>query len=158
MTKNNLAIHLRWLLQQGPSLYPSIDPPSQCPVPADGEGGKIVAGPNDQIAVDLSEGEATATAVDDCQTVAVPLIQELPGDDEESNSTKDMARLAFAPQSASSSKRRMLSQPGSVPVKAPVTPRSRAVAESPLRHRAIRGILHHLHSLRAPENLTAHRF
>lgn len=26
MTKNNLATHLRWLLKQGPSLYPSLTP------------------------------------------------------------------------------------------------------------------------------------
>lgn len=24
MTKNNLAVHLKWLLKQGPSLYPSL--------------------------------------------------------------------------------------------------------------------------------------
>ena len=158
MTKNNLAIHLRWLLQQGPSLYPSINPSSQCPEPADGEGDRIITGQNDQTVVDVPECEVTSTRVEDRQTFVVPPTQETSGDGEESDSNGDMARLVFAPQSTSSSKRRMLSQPGSVPVKAPVTPGSRAVAESPLQHRAVRGTLHHLHSLRVAVILMTLRF
>lgn len=137
MTKHNLAIHLRWLIQQGPSLYPSINPASQSRDSPDGEGDQTGIGQNDQNTAEIPGLEATATPVDDRETVLVPPpINETSGDGEGLTSNRDMARLVFAPQTASSSTRRMLSQPGSIPMTAPVTPGSHPVAESPLQHRA----------------------
>src|SRR6478735_3190161 len=103
MTKNNLAVHLKWLLKQGPSLYPTLsadNPPidpgsrvSQQPTP-----------PSDEI-------ELLEHLLDDAEDVK---------DD-------NMARLMLAP--SSESKPRMLSggytrPPSSPTVKKPSSSRS----------------------------------
>lgn len=85
MTKNNLASHLKWLLNQGPSLYPSLT--SETPlIERDNRVSQQPTPPSD-------ESDIPDEVFEDCKDVT---------DDK-------MARLMLAPQSAS--KPRMLSRP-----------------------------------------------
>ncbi|GFF39559.1 ATP-dependent DNA helicase hus2/rqh1 [Aspergillus udagawae] len=112
MTKNNLDVHLQWLLDQGPTLYPSLTSfaqeiqnsasrqPTTRPQPADSNesidrSGSIHVG-DSQVFREIRTNEekdagGDATEVDD----------------------PNMARLLLAPQSASKS--RLLSRPGERP-------------------------------------------
>ncbi|GFF83934.1 ATP-dependent DNA helicase hus2/rqh1 [Aspergillus udagawae] len=112
MTKNNLDVHLQWLLDQGPTLYPSLTSfaqeiqnsasrqPTTRPQPADSNesidrSGSIHVG-DSQVIREIRTNEekdagGDATEVDD----------------------PNMARLLLAPQSASKS--RLLSRPGERP-------------------------------------------
>jgi bloom syndrome protein len=95
MTKNNLALHLKWLLKQGPSLYPTLstdNPPidpgsrvSQQPTP-----------PSD-------ENEFLDQLLEDADDVK----------------DENMARLMLAP--SSESKPRMLSRGDTRPPSSPTT-------------------------------------
>lgn len=85
MTKNNLAVHLKWLLKQGPSLYPSLTTESP-PVERDIRVSQQPTPPSDK-------NETLGAILED-------------GDDATDES---MARLMLAPSSAS--KPRMLSRP-----------------------------------------------
>lgn len=104
MTKNNLATHLKWLLNQGPSLYPSLttDTPlierenrvSQQPTP-----------PSD-------ESDEPDEIFEDCNDVT----------------DENMARLMLAPQSAS--KPRMLSHPDNTLQRTPSTSKKLSSSKS----------------------------
>jgi len=101
MTKNNLAAHLKWLLNRGPSLHPSLaldvcphveDRVSQQPTP-----------PADE--PDFLDDDF----LDDVDDVAT---------------SETMARLHFAPESAS--KPRMLSRPDTLLEKTPSTSKKKS--------------------------------
>lgn len=84
MTKNNLAVHLKWLLKQGPSLYPSLTTESP-PIERDVRVSQQPTPPSDK-------NETLEGILED-------------GDDA---TDKNMARLMLAPSSAS--KPRLLSR------------------------------------------------
>lgn len=84
MTKTNLAVHLKWLLKQGPSLYPSLTTETP-PVERD---------------IRVSQ---QSTPPSDKKETLEPIQED--GDDA---TDEDMARLMLAPSSAS--KPRMLSR------------------------------------------------
>jgi bloom syndrome protein len=86
MTKTNLASHLKWLLNQGPSLYPSLT--SDTPVIERGNRVSQQPTPPSDVERDIPDEE-----FEDCDNVT----------------DESMARLMLAPQSAS--KPRMLSHP-----------------------------------------------
>ena len=104
MTKNNLAVHLKWLLKQGPSLYPTLsadDPPidpgsrvSQQPTPPSDESELL-----DQLLEDIDDAK-----------------------------DETMARLMIA--SSSESKARMLSRRDTRPPSSPTTVKKPASSRS----------------------------
>lgn len=99
MTKNNLAVHLKWLLKHGPSLYPSLTPSEP-------------ANPVVDVARDTASDQPSQLF-----DVSGPGIAELPTDarivlentvgNDPVTGDADMGRLLLAPPSAS--KPRMLS-------------------------------------------------
>lgn len=107
MTKNNLAVHLKWLLKQGPSLYPSLTSESP-PVERDDRVSQQPTPPSDK---------------------AEPLEAILEDDDDVTG--EDMARLMLAPSSAS--KPRMLSRPDLRPESTPATAKKLSSSTSVIR-------------------------
>jgi bloom syndrome protein len=104
MTKNNLAVHLKWLKTQGKPSYPQlaqINPPEH-----DNHVPQQLTPPTDEFA-----------ALDDIL------------EDAENETDEAMARLLFAPESAS--KPRMLSRPDTIPTSTPSTSKKRAEPKQP---------------------------
>lgn len=95
MTKNNLSVHLKWLLKQGPSLYPSLTTESP-PVERD---------------IRVSQ---QPTPPSDKKDTLEPIQED--GDDA---ADENMARLMLAPLPAS--KPRMLSRPDPLSESTPPT-------------------------------------
>ncbi|GMG22703.1 unnamed protein product [Aspergillus oryzae] len=105
MTRHNLEVHLKWLLQQGPSLYPSLSPSAR-------ENRNSIRENHTQNrlipALHATGNQVPEIAIGDSQP-----LQKKPVDnvekDFEVESDEDMARLLMAPQSAS--KPRLFSRP-----------------------------------------------
>lgn len=94
MTKNNLATHLKWLKTQGKPSYPKL---AQSVLPQrDNHVPQQPTPPTDEF----------------------PALDDIP-EDVENETDEEMARLLFAPQSAS--KPRMLSRPDTLPSSSPST-------------------------------------
>ncbi|CAG8920021.1 unnamed protein product [Penicillium salamii] len=112
MTKNNLAVHLKWLKTQGRPSYPQL---GQSSARRDSHGPQHPTPPIDQIAT----------------------LDDIP-EDVENETDEEMARLLFAPQSAS--KPRMLSRPDVVPANTPSTTKKRSESKQPsvIRGRKLR--------------------
>ncbi|PKX98418.1 RecQ family helicase MusN [Aspergillus novofumigatus IBT 16806] len=127
MTKNNLDVHLQWLLDQGPSLYPSLTSfaqeiqntasrqPTTRPQPADSNAsidrsGSIHVGDSQVIRETKTNEEKDA------------------GGDIIELDDPNMARLLLAPQSASKS--RLLSRPGERPTSTGSAVKVRPLAQS----------------------------
>lgn len=92
MTKNNLKVHLKWLLDQGPSLYPSLNSSTRNGILFDQSvraDRPVVTSPSVHIPQSTVEVGIEDTANND---------PEVKSDVE---SDLDMGRLSFAPQSAS---------------------------------------------------------
>lgn len=106
MTKNNLRVHLGWLLDQGPSLYPSVKPPAggsddrqvsrQSVLHEAGQASTSTGLVTDGLLGILAD---IGDSVEECGSDAIP---------HEVANNSVMARLSLAPQSAS--KPRMLFQ------------------------------------------------
>jgi hypothetical protein len=109
MTKNNLAVHLKWLKTQGKPLYPQLVQTSP-------------HGPNNNVPQQLTPPTDEFAALDDIL------------EDVENETDEAMARLLFAPQSAS--KPRMLSRPDTLPASTPSISKKRA---EPKQSSVIRG-------------------
>lgn len=112
MTKNNLATHLKWLLNRGPSFYPSLAPDAHPRV-------------EDRVSQQPTPPADEADLLDD----------DFLDDVDDVTTDETMARLLFAPESAS--KPRMLSRPDSLPQKTPSTSRKK----SPKQTSAVQGEL-----------------
>ncbi|KAL2815786.1 hypothetical protein BDW59DRAFT_13520 [Aspergillus cavernicola] len=120
MTKSNLKTHLKWLLEQGPSLYPILAPPVW----------ESNVNPNDSLSdpvptLHLIASQTEELSIKDSQPIFKTLAKDNNVDDGfEVDSDTDMARLMLA--SPSASKPRMLSQakesPGSTRKTAKKTP------------------------------------
>lgn len=104
MTRNNLTTHLKWLLQQGPSLYPSLTPSVR-------ENGKDIVAPNlsqAQLVLDQPGASSGFGAEGDLERIPGIFANDTGTDDADANiNDTDMARLLIAPQSTS--KPRLLS-------------------------------------------------
>ncbi|KAJ5826088.1 hypothetical protein N7474_003226 [Penicillium riverlandense] len=114
MTKNNLAVHLKWLLNRGPSLYPSLAPDTHPRV-------------EDRVSQQPTPPADELGLLDD----------DLLDDVDDVTTDETMARLLFAPESAS--KPRMLSRPDSLPQKTPSTSRKKS---PPKQTSAVQGSKH----------------
>lgn len=92
MTKNNLKVHLKWLLDQGPSLYPSLNPSTRNglllnqSVRAERP---VVTSPSVHIPLSTVEVGIEDTANNDTEVRS------------DVESDLDMGRLSFAPRSTS---------------------------------------------------------
>ena len=132
MTKSNLATHLRWLVKQGPSLYPSLtlsaheardDTNTRNPAPA-------------QPISTLGQTDAGSSFGRDSDLERIPgTIVENTGSNDADADT-NMARLQFAPQSASKS--RLLSSSKKSFERTPKKSLERIPEKSPTAHRDVR--------------------
>ncbi|KAE8354668.1 hypothetical protein BDV28DRAFT_130454 [Aspergillus coremiiformis] len=126
MTRHNLEVHLKWLLDQGPSLYPSLSPSAR-------ENRNSIPGSqsnNPSIpALRVLDGQFPEIAIGDSQLFQEKSIDNV-DDVPEVKSDTDMARLLFAPQSAS--KPRLFSRSTDAVTG---SPKARTHAQSPRRKR-----------------------
>lgn len=133
MTRNNLASHLKWLLNQGPSLYPSLTPSAR-----DIEYDDAIArnAPADDPAPPANFGtiHSASFSIQDSQIPAGTVVEDF-----QENGAKiedddaEMARLLFDPQS--SSKPRMLSCSKDGLSSSQKSKPARKQEESPTQHR-----------------------
>ncbi|OOF98926.1 hypothetical protein ASPCADRAFT_162746 [Aspergillus carbonarius ITEM 5010] len=129
MTKNNLTAHLKWLLQQGSSLYPSLSPSAHefhstadqthptAPVPASG----VLASQPEGIRIDDLQPSIRSAATSNVK------------EKEEADSDTEMARLLLTP--GSGRKPRMLSLAKDSVPPTPKPFKSSQSAKSPARKR-----------------------
>ncbi|PYH37379.1 RecQ family helicase MusN [Aspergillus neoniger CBS 115656] len=119
MTKNNLAAHLKWLLQQGPALYPSLSPSAHeyhnntadrnqptAPVPP---AGALAHQPED-----------ITIAINDLQPEAKPADTGHVDGKAEVDSDEEMARLLLTPASARKPRMLSLSKDAGAPTPKPL--------------------------------------
>jgi bloom syndrome protein len=137
MTRSNLNIHLKWLLDQGPSLYPVLTPPAW----------ESHVNPNNSYSntaptLSLVASQPEEFSITNSQSFLQTDIKNDAIDEIELDSDPEMARLMLAPSSAS--KPRMLSQkkesPGSTQ-KSPKarSPTKREVTQTPSRTKGVKG-------------------
>ncbi|KKK27278.1 hypothetical protein ARAM_001944 [Aspergillus rambellii] len=127
MTKNNLKAHLKWLLDQGPSLYPVLTPSAW--------ESHVDQSPslNDPIPTySPTASQIGGVSIKDSQPATATNIKNL-NDGIGVVSDTDMARLLFAPQSAI--KPRMLSRAKDSSPNNPMKPLKAAATSSPTRQR-----------------------
>lgn len=104
MTKNNLTTHLKWLLKQGPSLYPSLTPSVHDKRKDIG----VPSLPQAQLGSDQPGSSFGFGAESDLERIPGTFTNDTGADDADANiDDTDMARLLIAPQSTS--KPRLLS-------------------------------------------------
>ncbi|KAE8367821.1 hypothetical protein BDV27DRAFT_154575 [Aspergillus caelatus] len=132
MTRHNLEVHLKWLLQQGPSLYPSLslsvrdsrnsireNHTQNRPIPA----------------LHATGNQVPEIAIGDSQPLQNSSVDNA-DKGFEVESDEDMARLLLAPQSAN--KPRIFSRPTDAVNGSPSKPNGRTHAQSPTRQREAR--------------------
>ncbi|KAL4788349.1 hypothetical protein BJX76DRAFT_175470 [Aspergillus varians] len=148
MTKSNLKTHLKWLLDQGPSLYPVLTPPAWEPHVNSNESHS-----NPVPTLNLIASQTEELSIKDSQPV---LETSVKNDGFEVDSDTDMARLLLAPPSAS--KPRMLSCTKESPGSARKSAKSTTLTHSPSRLKAsqtprktVKGPPSTLSSFRDPE-------
>lgn len=124
MTKNNLAVHLKWLLKQGPSLYPSLTP----------AGDDQVVHVDSHIASDQRNRQWDVSGTDFTrpQAATATEIGYTGANNGEASDGEDMAWLALAPHSASKPRMLSLANNNSRTLK---TSDGWSVSESPTRER-----------------------
>ncbi|OJJ77846.1 hypothetical protein ASPBRDRAFT_50678 [Aspergillus brasiliensis CBS 101740] len=106
MTKNNLAAHLKWLLQQGPSLYPSLSPSAHEYHNNTADRNQPTA-PVPPVGALAHQPEDITITIDDLQPEVNPAETDHVDEEAEVDSDAEMARLLLTP--ASTRKPRMLS-------------------------------------------------
>ncbi|PLB55643.1 ATP-dependent DNA helicase [Aspergillus steynii IBT 23096] len=133
MTRHNLEVHLKWLLDQGPSLYPSLSPSAR--VPNDLSASQRLAGNPSVPTPNVSVAQIAAGASDDTQSVQDTFVD----DDLEAGAGTEpdinMARLLFAPDS--SKKPRLLSHSKDPISGLPKTPNGRSSLDTPKSSRKV---------------------
>lgn len=125
MTRNNLKQHLAWLLQRGPSLYPTLQFPTHT------EDHSAIAGSQFKQSQPVPELSITATTDQQVVQLDSPAeigLQDILKDGDRLKTDTDMARLQFAPQSAT--KPRLLSYGDHPSSSSPRTPATRVNGES----------------------------
>ncbi|KNG83175.1 recQ family helicase MusN [Aspergillus nomiae NRRL 13137] len=131
MTRHNLEVHLKWLLQQGPAIYPSLSPSAR-------ENRNSTRENHTQYqptpALNATGNRVPEIAIGDSQPLqnnSVDNADKRP----EVESDEDMARLLLAPQSAS--KPRLFSRSTGAVTGSPSKPNGRPPAQSPTRRREV---------------------
>lgn len=112
MTKNNLSTHLKWLLKQGPSLYPSLTPSAhenQNNADARNSTQGQPTSAQDQPGINLRSSRDVGS-----ERILETFVDDIEDNNAEVKTDTNMARLLFAPQSAS--KPRLLSSSKKSPV------------------------------------------
>ncbi|KAL4936111.1 hypothetical protein BDV06DRAFT_228205 [Aspergillus oleicola] len=126
MTKSNLKTHLKWLLDQGPSLYPVLTPPAW-------ENAKATTNDSHSNSVptlNLIASQTQDLSIKDSQPVlGVSIGDNVDNEIEIDSNEEEMARLMLAPTSASKS--RKLSYNMGSPNSARKTSKSSTLANSP---------------------------
>ena len=141
MTRHNLEVHLKWLLDQGPSSYASLSPSPR--VSSDlsaSQGSPSIPTPIAPV------GQVVTSAIDDTESLQDTFVD----DDLEAGAGTDsdinMARLLFAPQSTR--KPRLLSHSKDPNPGLPKTPNGRSSLDTSQSSRKVlpqtsaKGILH----------------
>lgn len=131
MTKSNLATHLRWLVKQGPSLYPSLTPSAH-------ETRDDITTRNPAPALPISAlgqtGAGSSFGRDsDLDRIPGTIVEDTGSNDADADT--NMARLQFAPQSAS--KPRLLSSSKKPFEGTPKNSLERIPEKSPTAHRGV---------------------
>ncbi|KAL5343625.1 hypothetical protein BJX70DRAFT_116430 [Aspergillus crustosus] len=129
MTKSNLKKHLKWLLDQGPSLYPVLTPSAwESHVnPLDSHSGSTPT-------LNLIASQDQELSIKDSQPVIKSTVKNNADDESEVLSDEDMARLLLAPPSAS--KPRMLSHSKPSPSSARKVKKTTTLTQSSPRREA----------------------
>jgi bloom syndrome protein len=137
MTRSNLKIHLKWLLDQGPSLYPVLTPPAW----------ESHVNPNNSYSntvptLSLLASQTEELSIRNSHPVLQTDTKNDVIDEIELDSDTEMARLMLAPPSAS--KPRMLSQKKESPGSARRSPKMRSpskreVTQTPSRTKGVKG-------------------
>ncbi|KAL4921543.1 hypothetical protein BDW62DRAFT_130314 [Aspergillus aurantiobrunneus] len=129
MTKSNLKTHLKWLLDQGPSLYPVLTPPAwESHVNPDGSHSDSVP------ALNSIASQTGDLSIKDSQPAIGGTVKNHVDDEIEIDSDTDMARLLLAPPSAS--KPRVLSCNKESPGSTQKSPKVTTLAHSPSKREA----------------------
>ena len=127
MTRHNLEVHLKWLLQQGPSLYPSLSPSAR-------DSRNSIREYHTQNrptpALHATGNQVPKIGIGDSQPLRNNSVDNA-DKGFEVESDEDMARLLLAPQSAS--KPRLFSRPTDAVNGSPSKPNVRTHAPSPTR-------------------------
>ncbi|KAI9042492.1 RecQ family helicase MusN [Aspergillus affinis] len=133
MTRHNLEVHLKWLLDQGPSSYTSLSPSPR--VSSDLSASQRPTGDPSIPAPIAPVGHIATSAVNDTESLQDTFVD----DDLEAGAGTDsdinMARLLLAPQS--SRKPRLLSHPKDPIPGVPKTPNGRSSLDTPQSSRKV---------------------
>ena len=131
MTRHNLEVHLKWLLQQGPAIYPSLSPSAR-------ENRNSTRENHTQYqptpALNATGNQVPEIAIGDSQPLQNNSVDNA-DKGPEVESDEDMARLLLAPQSAS--KPRLFSRSTGAVTGSPSKPNGRPPAQSPTRQREV---------------------
>ena len=143
MTRTNLSVHLGWLLDQGPSLYPSLNSTARSnEVHQVSRPFALHQAEPPRALAEVPDNAQLRTSADIDDVLEECGSDTIPYDD---RSNTDMARLSLAPQS--SSKPRMFLQNDKALSRSPKTPSylsSKGAATSPhssRRRRAAKGMI-----------------
>ncbi|GAD93603.1 RecQ family helicase MusN [Paecilomyces variotii No. 5] len=117
MTRNNLKQHLTWLLQRGPSLYPTLQLLKQT---EDCSAATRIELQQSQPDTELFVPATTDPQVSQLDNPTEFGVEDIDENGDRLKSDTDMARLQFAPQSAT--KPRLLSSGGNLSSSSPRTP------------------------------------
>ncbi|KAL5048274.1 hypothetical protein BDW71DRAFT_178265 [Aspergillus fruticulosus] len=111
MTKSNLKTHLKWLLDQGPSLYPVLTPPAW-----ESHVNPIKSHSNSVPTLNLIESQTEELSIKDSLPILELTVKDLRDDVIDIDSDTDMARLMLGPPSSVSKPRLLTTResPGSV--------------------------------------------
>lgn len=127
MTRHNLEVHLKWLLKQGPSLYPSLSPSPR--VSSDVSAAQRPAGNPSIPTPNAPAGQIASSAIDDTESAQDTFVDDDLEVGAGTESDINMARLLFAP--SSSRKPRLLSQSKDPIPGLPKTPNARSSLDTP---------------------------
>ncbi|KAL4955948.1 hypothetical protein BDW69DRAFT_182026 [Aspergillus filifer] len=130
MTKSNLETHLKWLLDQGPSLYPVLTPPAW-------ENARVTSDDipaNSVPTLNLVASQTQDLSIKDSQPVLGTSVRDHVVDETEIDSDEEMARLMLAPTPGSKS--RMISYNTGSPSSARKTSKSSTSTNSPSKREA----------------------
>lgn len=132
MTKNNLATHLKWLVKQGPSLYPSLTPSAHETRDDTNTRNPVPAQPISTL------GETGAGSIvgreSDLERIPGTIVEDTGSN--EAYADTNMARLQFAPQSTN--KPQLLSSSKTPFERTPRKSLERISEKSPTAYRGVR--------------------
>jgi bloom syndrome protein len=128
MTRTNLGQHLAWLLNRGPSLFPSLDLSTRSD---EGATTVVTTTTNHPVSALVNQSTVNSDQQNSGTNVSEVIVDN---DGDIVIADADMARLEFAPSSAA--KPRMLSCVNNTPSGTPKTPRSHRTRELDIQQRS----------------------